>query len=78
MKVLITQGYSDRLLGRNVKKGEELTVSEHRAQRLEQSGVAEILSEDIGDFTARIAELEAAVAERDTKIAELEAAAKKK
>lgn len=57
MRVLIKQSYTDRIVGKTVHKGEELTVSEQRAQRLIKSGVAEIVNEDSG--AGRIAELEA-------------------
>lgn len=77
MKVRIIQSYTDSQLGRIVHKDEEFSVSEARAKRLVETGVAEEISEDIADYTAKIAELEAAVTERDTKIAELEKAAKK-
>ena len=86
MKILITQGYTDRILNRSVKKDEILPdISESRANALVKAGVAEIISEDVTDYRKRISDLEAAIIEKDkaieakdAKIAELEAAAKKK
>lgn len=57
-RVLITQGYTDYTLNRIVKKDEEFVVSEQRANTLVISGVAEIISEDVSDYRAKIAELE--------------------
>ena len=72
MRVLITKGYTDRLLNRNVRKDEELTVSEARAKLLASKGYAEIISEDITDYKNKIAELENTIIDKDAKIAELE------
>jgi hypothetical protein len=78
MRVLITKGYYDRIMSRNVHKGEELSpISELRANQLVKAGVGEIVPEEADVLKARIAELEATLTERDAKITELEAALKK-
>lgn len=58
MRVRITQGYTDSHLGRIVHRDEEFSVSEARAKRLIETGVAEAVSEDISDYTDKIAALE--------------------
>lgn len=72
MRVLIKQSYNDRNLDRTVRAGEELSVSEQRAQQLIKSGVAEKMSDDISDYIKQIATMETALTERDKRISELE------
>ena len=81
MKVTIKNGYTDRILRRNVRAGEELEVSEQRARELEEKGLAEIVPDvaaALAALTEKAAELEAAVTDRDKRIAELEAELAKK
>ena len=78
MKVIVKKGYTDRILRRNVREGEELTVSEPRAQQLVEKGLAEIVVENADALKSRIAELEALVEEKDKRIAELEALVEEK
>lgn len=67
MRIVIIKGYTDSVLRRDVKKGEMLTVKDERGAFLIERGKAKNIT----------FELEAAIAEKDARIAELEAALKK-
>jgi len=81
MIIKIKMRYRDAELGREVRPGEELTVSAERGESLIGSKIAEFLSDgatgDNAEKDAKIAELEKMIAEKDDIIAKLEEAAKK-
>lgn len=70
-RVLIKKGYTDSMFNRIVKKDEEFFVSEQRAKTLVGVGIAEIISEDIADYRAKIAELETKNTALETENSEL-------